>query len=279
MANPLPPPSVTGITGAVTLSESSLSVTALATATEIPSFSSDTAAPSTSTTPNNIKQVHTSLSAGPIAGAVIGSTLVLAIGITILIRMYRRRRGRRYQQVEALGRVSPLQQNKTPGADGDLNLALNMDPSGITHEKGHHNSILKPQVQVTSTSEIPQSEPPPTLPTESHLIPTSTQIQEGANQDDMRGQAVRMDATIGRMSEQIRRLESQLALTGDGHSDKSPPTYVSRDGVNHDDMRARAVRTEVTIGRMAEYIRILETQLALTGDGHSDRPPPTYVSS
>ncbi|KAF9026801.1 hypothetical protein BDP27DRAFT_1437393 [Rhodocollybia butyracea] len=190
----------------------------LATTPSIPS-ESVTTAPTTShdvtPAPDTPKHVHTSLSAGPTAGAVIGLTLVLAlIGIGIFnIHMYRRRRERWRQEMEA-AHVSPLPQDRMPlGADAGLNIVMNLDPSDITQEKGHHNGsrdsfipIPNPQVpepEPTSPPEFPQPESLPTLPNESHPTPTSsTQVQEYVNQD-IQVKVVRMEATIGRMAEQI----------------------------------------------------------------------------
>lgn len=51
------------------------------------------------------------------------------------------------------------------------------------------------------------------------------------------------------------------------------------DNLNQDDVRVQMGRMKATIGRMAEHIHHLESQLDWTGDGDSDTPPPTYVSS
>ncbi|KAF9065663.1 hypothetical protein BDP27DRAFT_1461915 [Rhodocollybia butyracea] len=220
------PISTTGpfrITTTIPFPSSTTSLFPSSTASPVPSTSAPTtsAIAPASDTPTN---VHTSRSAGPIAGAVIGSILVLAMGITVFICMFRRRRGRRHRQMEAR-RVSPLQ--PAAHADADLNTVLILDPSG---EKGHHRGdsilpITKPLAHAgpTSTSESPQPDLPPNLP-ESHLIPASTQIQDGS---DVRAQVVQMGFTIGRIVEQIRRLESQLVITGDGDSYTPPPTYIS----------------------------------------------------
>ncbi|KAF9072130.1 hypothetical protein BDP27DRAFT_1445839 [Rhodocollybia butyracea] len=165
------------------------------------------------------------VSAGPIAGIVVGAILVLAIAIFIC--MYRRRRGRRRQQMEAR-RVSPLQ--PAAHADADLSTTLTLDPVG---EKSHHNRdsgillVPNPPWQAESTlptSEFPHPELPPTFPSSSYFTPTSTSTQV---QEDVNVKVVRMEATMGRMAEQIRHLESQLVMTGDGDSYSPPPTYIS----------------------------------------------------
>ncbi|KAF9065666.1 hypothetical protein BDP27DRAFT_1366258 [Rhodocollybia butyracea] len=156
-----------------------------------------------------IKDTHT-LSAGPIAGVVIGSVLVLAIGISVSICVYRRRYGRRHQQMEE-DCVSPLQQ--TAHADADSN--ANLDQA--SGEKGHHNrnstmlipNLQAPEPELTSISEFLQPESSPNISSGSHLIPSPAQIQEDVNQD-IQVKVVRMEATMGRMAEQIRHLESQL---------------------------------------------------------------------
>ncbi|KAF9026799.1 hypothetical protein BDP27DRAFT_1437391 [Rhodocollybia butyracea] len=191
----------------------------------IPSTVTPTSLPSTATAiPDTPKHAHT-LSAGPIAGAVIGSILVLVIGISVSIRVFRRQRGRRHQQLEA-GLVSPLQ--PTALADANLTTILTLDPSG---EKSHHNrdsGILPvPNTsawQAESTSEFPHPDLPPNISSESHLFPSSTQTQDAS---DMRAQVVQMGVAMGRMAEQIRHLESQLVMTGDGDSYTPPPTYIS----------------------------------------------------
>ncbi|KAF9024800.1 hypothetical protein BDP27DRAFT_1410904 [Rhodocollybia butyracea] len=188
--------------------------------------------------PDNIQHVHMSISAGPITGVVIGSMFVLVICISVFIRVYRRRCERRRQQMEA-GRISPLQQDKMPGADANFNPTLDPDPSGITQEKGRRISFIpvpipNPQAlepEPTPSFENPQPELPPNLASDSHLIPTSTQIQEDSvNQDesDIQVKVVRIEATIDRMAEQIRHLKSQVDITGDGDSDTPPPTYLAR---------------------------------------------------
>ncbi|KAF9029579.1 hypothetical protein BDP27DRAFT_1410115 [Rhodocollybia butyracea] len=124
----------------------------------------------------------------------------------IFIRMYRRRRQLRHQEMEA-GCVRPLQQ--TAHADADSNAVLTLDPSG---EKGHHNPgstlpVPNPQAsepEPTSISEFPQPESLPNPLSESHLIPSLAQIQEEVNHDIWQVKVVRMEATMGRMAEQVR---------------------------------------------------------------------------
>ncbi|KAF9055547.1 hypothetical protein BDP27DRAFT_1433657 [Rhodocollybia butyracea] len=199
------------------------------TSTSIPSRSVTTAPTTSSVTPTpDTKKDTRTLSAGLIAGVVIGSMLVLALCIGIFIRMYSQRRQRRHQEIEA-GCIPPLQQ--TAHTDTDSNPVLTLDPSG---EKGHHNrgstipapNPQAPEPEPTSIPESPQLESLPNPLSESHLIPSLAQIQEDVNQD-IQVKVIRMEATMGRMAEQIRHLESQLVITGDGNFYTPPPTYIS----------------------------------------------------
>ncbi|KAF9024798.1 hypothetical protein BDP27DRAFT_1027546 [Rhodocollybia butyracea] len=205
------------------------------TPTPIPSPDTPTLRPDIPTPSQGTPDHAHTVSAGPVVGAVMGSMLVLAIGISIFIHLYRRRHGRGHGQVEAGRSISPSQQNMTLGADtSDIVPNWHAIPQA---KKGCHDSVipipiltpLRPQFPgeststwTTSSSEIPwHPESPLTLRSESCLTPTSTLIQEGPNQDDMRAQMVRMEATIGRMAEHIRHIESKL------DSDTYPPMYES----------------------------------------------------
>ncbi|KAF9064142.1 hypothetical protein BDP27DRAFT_1426169 [Rhodocollybia butyracea] len=66
-----------------------------------------------------------------------------------------------------------------------------------------------------------------------------------------------------------------ISISGNPQSNSA----LTLDNVDQDDVRVKVVRMEAAFGRMVEHMHRLESQLEWTGDGHSDAPPPTYVSS
>ncbi|KAF9064145.1 hypothetical protein BDP27DRAFT_1450911 [Rhodocollybia butyracea] len=144
---------------------------------------------------NASSPINHSLSAGIIAGAVIGALFVLAAGIGIFMIVYRRRRRRR---LGSLGRISPVEQDmkrKYGLGTSDVDII----PSGIMsqpRERGHpiqtnHTHIPQAEAAAISTSENP--EPNLLSLSGSPLPPASTQNQDNADQDDVRTQMERME--------------------------------------------------------------------------------------
>ncbi|KAF9064144.1 hypothetical protein BDP27DRAFT_1367447 [Rhodocollybia butyracea] len=176
---------------------------------------SETTNSTTPTPSGEARQLPTSpkhsISAGVIAGAVIGSLLVLAAGIGIFI----------------IDHISPLEQEMTRDYELDA-LNVNIGPpssSSSLPEKGSQIEIPQAEVKsifISENSGNSESNFRSSL-SGSPLLPLSTQNPDNVN--DVRVQMGRMEATIGRMAEHMHRLESQLDWAGDGHSDAPPPTY------------------------------------------------------
>ncbi|KAF9064143.1 hypothetical protein BDP27DRAFT_1367446 [Rhodocollybia butyracea] len=157
-----------------------------------------------------------SISAGVIAGAVIGSLFALVAVIAILMIYRRRRRG-------APDQTSPSKQGTTREYELnalDVNIGVRSRTSLLPEKAEARTSIF-----TSENPENPESNFRSTL-SGSPLLPLRF-IQNTDNNDDVRVQMGRMEANIGRMAEHIHRLESQLDGTVDGHSDAPPPTYVS----------------------------------------------------
>jgi len=174
------------------------------------------------------------VSAGVLAGAVIGPLFVLVAGIGILMTLYRRRW---HQTMGIPGHISPLlKQYASPelGGSSVIDIAPN-DTIAAPQEKRRHTHInhvlISPVEPASNESEIPQSNLCLCPGSPSQVSPTSAWVSEDVAPDDVRAQVaslnVRMETTIERMVERIHRLESQLDQVEDGHSDAPPPTYIS----------------------------------------------------
>ncbi|KAF9064126.1 hypothetical protein BDP27DRAFT_1426150 [Rhodocollybia butyracea] len=157
-------------------------------------------------------------SAGAITGVALGSLLVLAFCVGVVILVYRRRQYR--HRMMTADDIPPLQYERlrSAGVDSD---PISWNFSGMGEKKG---AII---LQAESPPESHQPSFRRSITIESRLAPTATQIKD-VDQDDMRDKMVQMEATIGRMAEHMHRLESQLDWTGDVHSDTAPPPICVR---------------------------------------------------
>ncbi|KAF9064125.1 hypothetical protein BDP27DRAFT_1426149 [Rhodocollybia butyracea] len=193
------------------------------------------------------------LSAGAIAGVVIGSLAVLVAAIGIFMLVYRRRRRHRLRRTS--GYIAPLEQefggpsNTDPVTSGRL-VPVREKRLDVDHTQLANHAPIPQASTFESEPEISQSNiplgrivlqpppssnrlsltlPSPTPPSSAPQSSTSILVPE-ESPEDMRAQVaslthsnIRMEVAIGKMVEHIHRLESQVERIGDADSDAPPP--------------------------------------------------------